>query len=305
MTLDGIVLRAQSGFFLVRTSEGEELTCRMRGRLKKERVRSDLAVLGDRVRVERTGGRDGVLVEVLPRRTSLSRTHPGSRGAKIVEDVLVANLDRMLAVFAASVPPMNARLVDRFLVVAEHAGIEPVLVINKIDTAEIDEVRGRAAIYERLGYEVLYTSASTGEGIAALRARLAEGISALVGPSGVGKSSLANAIDPALGIAVGETSDALQKGKHTTRVAELHALGGGAYLADTPGIRELAAFAIPERELASCFPDLRAHAECAFGDCLHVSEPECGVRAALARGDIDAARYDSYLRQLRGEDGRA
>jgi ribosome biogenesis GTPase len=227
-TLSGRVLRATAGFFRVRTASGD-LECKLRGRLKKERADTDLAVIGDDVEVERTAEREGVIVGVLPRRTKFSRLHPTSpssrgRGGRVVEDVLVANLDQVLLVFAASLPRMSPRLVDRFLVVAEHNRIDAVIVATKIDEPEAEDARDRFGPYEALGYPVLYTSAHRGDGIEALRERLAGKISALTGPSGTGKSSLANALQPGLSIAVGELADSVRKGRHTTRVAELHPL---------------------------------------------------------------------------------
>ena len=303
--ITGRVLRATAGFFRVRTAEGD-IECRMRGRLKKERADTDLAVIGDLVSIEKSGD-TGVIVEVEPRATKFSRLHPTSRG-RAIEDVLVANLDQVLLVFSASLPRMNPRLVDRFLVVAEHNGVAAAIVATKMDEPEAEDARERFGIYQRIGYPVLYTSAKEGTGIDAVRARLAGRISALTGPSGAGKSSVLNAVQPGLALAVGEIGDMVRKGRHTTRVAELHPLEGaeGGFVADTPGIRELASFEIPPRDLARCFVDLRPFVDdCAFGDCVHDREPECAVRAALERGEIAAERYDSYLRQLRGEDLRA
>jgi ribosome biogenesis GTPase len=307
--LEGIVLRATAGFFRVRVAGSDALVeCRMRGRLKKERVSTDLAVIGDEVAIEvnDAGASTGVIAEVRPRRTRFSRLHPTSRG-RAIEDVLVANLDQVLLVFAASIPRMNPRLVDRFLVVAEHNRVPATIVATKTDEPEAEDARERFGAYERIGYPVLYTSAHRGEGVDALRELLGGKISALTGPSGVGKSSLLNAVQPGLALAVGEIGELVRKGRHTTRVAELHPLEGeaGGFVADTPGIRELASFEIPPRDLASCFPDLRPFlADCAFGDCLHDREPQCGVREAVQRGDASPERYDSYLRQLHGEETR-
>jgi ribosome biogenesis GTPase len=294
-------LRASAGFFRVRTAQGE-LECRMRGRLKRHRATTDLVVIGDEVEVEPISDREGVIVAVKARRTKFSRLHPTARGRPI-EDVLVANLDRVFLTFSASVPPMNPRLLDRFLVIAEHNRIPATIVATKIDEPGALEALARFAPYAELGYEVLATSAHRGDGVDALRERMRGRISAVLGPSGAGKSSLLNAVQPGLALAVGEVSGPVRKGRHTTRVAELFALEGGGWVADTPGIRELASFAIPQRELASCFVEMREPARaCAFADCLHDREPQCAVREAVARGNIRPERYDSYLRQLRNED---
>lgn len=198
---------------------------------------------------------------------------------------------------------MNPRLVDRFLVVAEHHRVPAVIVATKMDEPEAIDAKERFSAYERIGYPVIYTSVRSGQGIHEVRRILSGKISALTGPSGAGKSSLLNAIEEGLSLAVGEIGDTIKKGRHTTRVAELHPLSEGGFVADTPGIRELASFEIPPRELASCFRDLRPFlGDCAFSDCLHDREPQCGVRDALRRGEISAERYDSYLRQLHGEE---
>jgi ribosome biogenesis GTPase len=286
---EGRVIRSQSGHVVVQTANGP-ITCSLRGRLKKDRkAKTDLV----RVNVE-----EGVIESVAPRRNRFARRQPGGRGA-YKEDVLVANLDRTFPTFSCSLPPVNPRLVDRFLVIAEHANIEPVIVANKIDETE-ERPFDR---YRAIGYRVIYTSAVRGDGIDELRDELRDRVGAFVGPSGVGKSSLLNAIEPGLGIAVGEISETLDKGRHTTRVAELHPLSFGGWVADTPGIRELASIAIDKADLGWCFRDLRPFIhDCRFQDCSHTNEPSCAVRDAAGRGDIDPDRYDSYLRILRGEE---
>jgi ribosome biogenesis GTPase / thiamine phosphate phosphatase len=298
--LEGRVVRSQSGFVWVLTDRGL-VQCTLRGRLKKERkARTDLAVIGDRVRIVRSeAASDGVIEAIAPRDNRFARRQPGGRGA-YKEDVLVANLDRLFIVLACANPRPNPRLLDRFLVVAELDAIPTAIVLNKAD--QLEEAPPLAA-YEALGYPLFLTSATQGSGVDALRDALAGKVNAFVGPSGVGKSSLLNAVDPALGVAVGTLRDAGGKGRHTTRVAELHAIGNGGFVADTPGIRELAAFDVPARELPRCFPEMRPHlGQCRFPDCTHAHEPDCAVRDALAAGQISSERYDSYLRILRNED---
>lgn len=301
-TISGRVLRSQSGQLWVATERGV-VHCTMRGRLKRERkARTDLAVIGDRVRVRVLEDLEGVIEEVEPRENRFARRQPGKRGA-YKEDVLVANLDRIFAVFSCSRPPMNPRVLDRFLVVAELDHIPIAIVANKVDEVDRADADRRFGPYAELGYPVFYTSALDGTGIEALRAELRGRVSAFVGPSGVGKSSLLNAVEPGLGLAVGAVSESLDKGRHTTRVAQLHPLAGGGWVADTPGIREIASFQLPESELARCFPDLRPFLDqCRFPDCRHDREPECAVRQAAERGEVRPERYDSYLRILRGEE---
>ncbi len=298
--LEGTVVLATGGFFDVDTGEAVIRT-RMRGRLKHRKRKTDLCVIGDRVRLslvpdEEGGDFAGVLEEVLPRRTVFSRRHPGP-GGRFKEDVLVANLDQLLIVFAFRDPPMHARLLDRFLVIAEHNRIEATLVGNKVDQL-VPEQKALLARYADLGYPVHYVSAATGEGIDALSACFAGRISALTGPSGAGKSSLLNALDPSLGLRVGATSDRHGKGRHTTRVASLHRVAGG-YVADTPGIRELGAWNLPEEELDRCFVEMRPFlGGCTFRDCRHLHEPGCAVKAAVDQGAVSSERYESYVRML-------
>lgn len=301
-TIEGRVLRSQSGQLWISTERGI-VHCTLRGRLKREKkARTDLAVIGDRVQVRIVEDLEGVVEEVSPRENRFARRQPGKRGA-YKEDVLVANLDRIYAVFSCSSPPMNPRVLDRFLVVAELDGISAGIVANKVDEVDRADAEARFGPYAELGYPVFYTSALDGSGLDALRDALRDRVSAFVGPSGVGKSSLLNAVEPGLGLSVGAISATLDKGRHTTRVAELHPLEGGGWVADTPGIREIASFELPKTELARCFPELRPFAgECRFPNCSHDREPGCAVREALEQGAIRPERYESYLRILRGEE---
>lgn len=302
-TSGGLVLRARSGFYTIATDEGDLVEARLRGRVKKERQNSDLAVIGDRVRIERLPDGTAVIEAVEPRVRRFSRRQPGPRGSWR-EDVMVANPDLVVAVFAADRPPPNPRLIDRFLVVTEYNEVPVLLVANKVDL-DVDAARAVFGVYERIGYDVLYTAAKAGIGVEALRDRLAGRLSIVTGPSGVGKSTLLNALQPGLQLATGEVSSVLEgKGRHTTTHAELLALEGprGGYVADTPGIRELGLWEIPPAELAWCFPEFRDHlGRCAFNDCRHLHEPRCTLRAAVGRGLVSEERYDSYRRMLTGD----
>jgi ribosome biogenesis GTPase / thiamine phosphate phosphatase len=303
--LNGLVTRTQSGFFTVQTPEGP-IICQLRGKLKEEYQETDPVALGDRVVVERlvmdadTVG--GAIVEVRERERVLSRVAPSSAVGTSAEreQVIIANPDQAIFVFAATKPDPHARMLDRFLVAAEKAEIPEIRIcVNKIDLVAQDPVATRDlfGIYERIGYPVLYVSAKTGEGLTALHDALAGQISVFTGPSGVGKTSLLNAIEPDLGRRVSEVSHVTTKGRHTTRYSELIPFADGGYIADTPGIRAISPWDVEPHELDGYYVEIAEYvADCKFQDCTHTHEPGCGVLAALKRSAISPARYDSYLR---------
>jgi ribosome biogenesis GTPase / thiamine phosphate phosphatase len=300
--LVGRVLRAQSGFYRVALGE-RDVTCVLRGRVKRERRETGLVALGDLVRLELltrpegdAGHVEAVIAEILPRSTVLARRAPGPRGVWM-QDVVVANIDQMVPVFAVQHPPPQMRMLDRFLAVAEIDGIDSVIVFNKVDFGVSAEVLAAAQGYRDIGYRVLFTSAVAGEGVADLEAVLADRTSAVVGPSGVGKSALLNAIAPHLDLREGAVSQAVAKGQHTTRVGELHRLPGGGLVADTPGLREVGVWRVDPGLLEFAFVEFRPFVHtCRFYDCTHVHEPDCAVRAAVVRGDVSPERYASYVR---------
>jgi len=296
--LSGLIIRAQSGFFTVETGAGA-VVCQLRGRIKRGPRAGDLAAVGDRVRITRLVDGSGVIEEVEPRVRAIVRLDPRPQG--LYQQILLANCDQAVFVFACAQPNPRLRMLDRFLVVAEKQKIPALIVANKIDL--VDDPKNIFGVYEAIGYRVLYVSAHTRAGVDELRAALANKVSALAGPSGAGKSSLLNALQPGLGLAVNEISAAMGKGKHTTVSRQLVPLAEGGYVADTPGWKSLALWDTEPEEMDAYFPELAPLvAECQFSDCTHIHEPGCAVRAALAAGTIHAERYESYLRLRAGQE---
>ena len=301
--MTGIVLRAHGGVYEVETPQGV-LEAVLRGRLKREARLGERVVVGDRVEV--AGGGEGgetawAIEAVAERHSALVRRAPGKAPRA---KVIAANVDQVVIVFAAAHPAPHLRMLDRFLVLCESSGLEALLVVNKVDLSGEAEARQLFDGYEAIGYPVLYTTAKAGLGMAALRERVCGRISALAGPSGVGKSSLLNALQPGLALRVASVSDAVQKGRHTTVTAQLVPLACGGYLADTPGLRELGLWGVDTDELDQLFPEFRRFlGECRFGhSCTHSHEPGCAVRSAVEAGEISDLRFESYRRILRGEE---
>jgi len=293
--MDGIVLRVYSDFIDVLTDEGEHWQCKVAGRLKRRRKRTTLIAAGDSVHIEAVAPekRQGVITQIYPRRTTLSRRRPGAISP--IEDVILANPDEIMVVFAAAEPEPNLFLLDRFLVAAESSEIPSFIVINKIDLTGEKQARSTFELYETIGYPVFYVSAKENIGIDALRSHLKDQLTVVAGPSGAGKSTLINHIQPGLNLRVGKLMR-VGKGKHTTRWAQLYPLDGGGFIADTPGLRELGLWDIRPHELSDYFPEIRVHApHCRFSDCTHITEPGCAVRQALERGEIHPHRWQSYL----------
>lgn len=313
----GVVFRKTTGQYIVRTRTGE-LICSLSSRIHKELIyptadpasrrprvqavreieHADPVALGDRVRYVPAGEGHGMILEVLPRRSKLSRLAPVP-GRRIFEQVIVANADLVLPVFSVAHPAPRWGLLDRYLVAAESAGLPALIVINKLDLADHNPgFEADLEIYRRIGYPVLPVSATTGEGIPKLQAALRGKQSVLVGKSGVGKTSLLNTLQPGLGMRVRAVSQGkVGKGRHTTTHLEMFELDSGGVLMDTPGIREFGLWDVSAEELAYLFPEMEAYiGRCKFGlSCQHDREPGCAVRKAVVEEAISPYRYQSYM----------
>ena len=302
----GVVVRARGHVYDVEPAGergGQALMCEVRGHLLQDRGKDTLVAVGDRVSVQQTQAGKGLIERIEPRHSVLSRQQPGINTP--AEDVILANPDQALVVFAASQPDPHLRMLDRFLVIAEANELPVVICVNKVELTGEEAAREVFGLYERVGYPVLYASARLHIGVDALRTFLTDRITVVTGPSGVGKSSLINAVHPGLSLREGDLRDFMDKGRHTTRAAQLYRLpfGSASYVADTPGIRELGLYDIDPGNLPFYFREMPAFLhDCHFPGCTHDHEPDCAVRAAVERGDIAAERYESYLRLLRGEE---
>ena len=324
---EGLVVALAPGLFEVVASDGVSWLCTLRGRLRKRRPTRPLnapspatspafpapaatettaeaptrVAPGDRVRFTPLGNGEGVIEEVMPRRTVLARARPEVG----TEQVLLANPDQAALVFAMREPSPHFGLLDRYLALCEHAHVPALICLNKDDLGEPEEVAAAERAYCALGYPVLRTSAATGDGLDALRQRLAGRISLLTGPSGVGKSSLMNLLIPDARQRTGEISAATGKGRHTTTGVRLLPLPEGGWLADSAGIRELSLWQVPSEELPRCFVELRDAADgCEYEDCAHsLDEEGCALRAVLIGGRMTPERWASFQRLL--EEARA
>ena len=274
--VQGVIIKALSGFYYV--AAGDQIVeCKARGRFRYDGCSP---LVGDRVQLSFDAHGKGRIEAVEQRRNAFIRP-------------AVANIDQLIMIGANVNPITDPFLIDRVVAIAENAGCEPVVCLNKCD---LDPAEHLYDIYRSIGFRVLRTSAATGLGLDALRDALRGKTSAFTGNSGVGKSSILNALDPRFSLAVGEVSKALGRGRHTTRHVELYSLGNDTFVADTPGFSSLYIENMEEQELKDYFPEFRKYeGQCRFQGCRHIHEPGCAVKEALENNEISRLRYEDYL----------
>lgn len=276
--LEGLVIKVARGYCYVKSSE-KIWVCTLKGRLRLEK---ENMLVGDKVQLKPVQAVTGVIEKILPRKNTLF--HPP-----------VANIDQVIIVFSLQEPKPNLYLLDRFLVQTELAKIKAVLCLNKVDLGS-QQLDNLVRIYGSIGYVIITTSARTKQGLTDLKDILKNNISIIAGPSGVGKSSLLNALIPGLSLKTREISRKLKQGKHTTRYIELIPLPENGFVADSPGFSRLTLPFIRQEELTLCFVEIyKYQGFCKFNNCLHLSEPDCAVRKAVTEGKIKASRYRNYL----------
>ena len=279
--MDGVILKALSGFYYVDTGSGALVACRARGKFRHKKI---TPLVGDRVSITLLEDGSGMVDEIHPRTNEFIRP-------------AVANIDQLVMIVSGAIPVTDPFLIDRMISIAEGRGCEPVVCINKCD---LDPAQELYDIYTAAGFKTLRVSAATGEGVDELRDAIAGKVSAFTGNSGVGKSSLLNTLQPNFGLEVGEVSERLGRGRHTTRHVELFRLDNGAIVADTPGFSSFDVERMELRrkeDLEQTFREFKPYlGECRFVGCAHVKEKGCAVRAAVKAGEIQPTRHASYVR---------
>ncbi|NIL99305.1 MAG: ribosome small subunit-dependent GTPase A [Planctomycetales bacterium] len=295
----GRVLQVQGLISVVQAEDGTIYRCAVRRLLKTLSTKQrHVVTAGDRI-LFRPAGTEGIIERIEPRRRVLSRTSRRRR------HILVANVDQMLILASAAEPDLKPHLIDRFLVTAEKSEIRPLICINKMDLVDGAELQPMVGVYAQMGYQVLQVSAKTGMNVGQVRDALSGQETVICGQSGVGKSSLLNAVQPGLNLRTATVSPDTEKGRHTTTTAVLLPLPFGGYVVDTPGIRQFQLWDVIPEEVAGYFRDIRPYVSfCRFPNCSHTHESECAVKHAVADGRLDMRRYDSYCHMVLGDQVR-
>lgn len=304
--MKGVVLKSTGSWYQVLAVTGAVVECRIKGlfRIKGIKTTNPIAV-GDEVEFEMENDQRGVIHTIAERKNYIIRK---SINLSKQAHILAANMDQAMLIVTLAMPRTSAGFIDRFLLTAEAYHIPTIIVFNKIDLFEADatmmeELNKFIAIYEKIGYRCYKVSATTNKDVEVIRSLTKDKTTLVAGHSGVGKSTLVNAMDASLDLKVGEISDAHSKGKHTTTFAEMHRLSYGGFIIDTPGIKELGLVDMEKEEITDYFPEFHAiKHQCKFNNCLHVNEPKCAVIAAVERGEIAVSRYNSYLGIISGEE---
>ncbi len=279
--MQGKIVKGISGFYYVHVAESGIYECKAKGIFRNQNIKP---LVGDDVEIAIIDEKEkkGNIDKILPRKNELIRP-------------AVANIDLALIIFAAAKPQPNFNLLDRFLVMMEYQKVPVTICFNKRDLVTDEEVEKMAGIYRNCGYEVLYTSAAEKQGIDKLRALLEGKTTAVAGPSGVGKSSLVNSLQQGIQMETGSISKKIERGKHTTRHSEIIPIAGNTYIMDTPGFSTLYIPGFEKEDLQQFYPEFAEYEPaCRFQGCSHISEPDCGVKEALAAGKVSSLRYENY-----------
>lgn len=279
MAMDGIIMKGVGGLYSVMGPEGI-FQCKARGLFRKDNIKP---LVGDHVHFEITSleDREGYILKIHARKTELIRPE-------------VANVDQVIITMAAVTPPPNFILLDKLIILAMNSGLDPVICFNKIELDEEETIDRVATLYAEAGHKVVLTSVKKSFGLDTLRNLMQGHVNVFAGPSGVGKSSLINAIMPGMSLKTGDVSEKIKRGRHTTRHSELFSLEDGGYVLDTPGFTSLDLSMVDKGSLRDFYREFHAAGDCRFRDCMHMEEPGCAVKEAVNEGKISAMRYDSY-----------
>lgn len=279
--MQGKIIKGIAGFYYIHAENGQVYECKAKGAFRKQKIKP---LVGDMVRIAvlDEAERLGNVEEILPRKNELIRP-------------AVANIDMALVIFAAAKPEPNFNLLDRFLCMMEFQNVPVTICFNKTDLVDEEKIEEYRKIYEPAGYRLMSTCTRTGEGVDAVKALLHGKTTTVAGPSGVGKSSLINALQSDVQMQTGVISDKIDRGKHTTRHSEIVPVMEDSYIMDTPGFSSMDVPGFEKEDLWTCFPEFREYEPyCKFQGCSHINEPDCGVKEALAEGKISSVRYENY-----------